>query len=658
MPRDITKTGKLADDIWLVGTVVRLREIKRNTTEDSNGKTKGKSSGRGKASTKQAKCKPQDNEALEFHLNGGRTPADVLVLQAWGATACRSVKPFFKKGEMIMISKVYIKEHTEKTASWVSSRHEFFGVIEASSEIKRYECEANWIQYHPITPLLSLRHLPHNTFVCLAGMVLSPGPVKKFEKVDGEEATAITNFQIRAQDGIVQVEAWREAADYAAGIKAGRIYYFEGIKKIIPDKNKPSLSSVRYQKDTTHDRCERALEDAIKLATENNAAGAVVISPTAPVHAKKEAASYKVEDSDWVSLSVLAAIISGDESRRLEGALQVPSVLLKPVGDKITYLACASCHKAVYDTKSCQCATTETKIRFRTDVRLEDDTYQVKAVIFDAMEALVKFAADGEGDKEKAEYYHENVANVEELSMAIEAMPCTVLVALEENSYKGNIEVNLKAVEQTFHVDKSKIRHPLKPVLRHVQNRQRTSVCPACPVADTQFEEGAGVTLVPGGTTQKFRALLTVLDKQATTERVDEASPAVRCARKVCCALQEEGETTTYTLCSVGPINFATRLHTPRKGETLHAIVSRRSTQELTLLAFTIEGESTGDAASAFKAFFAKEAQLNKAFHEEPTNSSVQFDDAVTPVRKHKKAIGAARKLTTPEPWSKRNRCD
>ena len=54
MPRDITKTGKLADDLWLIGTVVRVREMKRQdwsetgkgggATETGTGKKRGKGS--------------------------------------------------------------------------------------------------------------------------------------------------------------------------------------------------------------------------------------------------------------------------------------------------------------------------------------------------------------------------------------------------------------------------------------------------------------------------------------------------------------------------------------------------------------------------------------------------------------------------------------
>ena len=113
----------------------------------------------------------------------------------------------------------------------------------------------------------------------------------------------------------------------------------------------------------------------------------------------------------------------------------------------------------------------------------------------------------------------------------------------------------------------------------------------------------------------------------------------------------------TYTLNSVGPLNFATLLHAPRKGETLHAIVSRRRHNELVLLAFVMVEEAS-EGKYSFKTFFAMEAQLNKAHHADPTQSGVQIDKTATPTKKQKEAMEASRRLATPEPWVKRSRCE
>ena len=75
---------------------------------------------------------------------------------------------------------------------------------------------------------------------------------------------------------------------------------------------------------------------------------------------------------------------------------------------------------------------------------MEDNTYQLNAVIFDAMEFFVKVFADGDSEKDCPGFYHEKPSHVEELSLATEAIPCTVLAAFEENSYKGKIEICIK----------------------------------------------------------------------------------------------------------------------------------------------------------------------------------------------------------------------
>ena len=241
--------------------------------------------------------------------------------------------------------------------------------------------------------------------------------------------------------------------------------------------------------------------------------------------------------------------------------------------------------------------------------------------------------------------------------MAIEAVPRTVILAFQQSSYKEAMEVSIQAVEQTFHTEPAKIRHPLKHIIRSGMPNLSTSICPACAMSDTSYEAGAGVTLVPGGSTQKFRALLTVVDKQATTDRADDASPVVRCSRKVRCELRAPGDNTTYTLMSVGSLNIATRLHAPRKGETLHAIVSWRSSTDLALVAFITAGENETDAA-AFKALFEAEVRLNKAAVEGTAGALALASDGATPSKRHKDALDASRLLTTPEPWAKRNRSE
>ena len=307
---------------------------------------------------------------MEVHLNGGSTPSDVIVLTAWDERACNTLQPFFAKGATVMISKVYIKDHTIKSSAWVSSRHALCGTIDPSSEVRPYDGAIEWLPYHPTTAIPSLHHLPHNAFVCLAGMVLSPGPVTKSERVAGvDELVDITNFQLRAKDGIVNVEAWRDTSAYAAQVVKGRIYYFEGIKKVSTDKSNSQWCGVRYEKSTLHYPCAPDLEAALLDDTVDSTDGATLTSRAVSARSRKPVTEYKIANADWVTLSVIADIISGGELRCLEGAVQVPSVLLKPVGDRITYLCCPACGKGWYESKTCQCVISQPRIRYRAELR-------------------------------------------------------------------------------------------------------------------------------------------------------------------------------------------------------------------------------------------------------------------------------------------------
>ena len=70
-PRDIVKTGRLANDIWVMGTIVRMREMKREGQEGnqaSQGKGKGKNKGKGGAT--KSKKETAGNAGKEIYLNG------------------------------------------------------------------------------------------------------------------------------------------------------------------------------------------------------------------------------------------------------------------------------------------------------------------------------------------------------------------------------------------------------------------------------------------------------------------------------------------------------------------------------------------------------------------------------------------------------------
>ena len=669
IPRDITKTGKLPGDIWVIGCIVRVRTFKNEESDQpthSSTKGKGKKQKTGKAKTTGSR------EGIEIYINGGNTPSDVLMIHAWDEKARQKLQGHATEGTHVMLSGLYIKEVTEKAKQWSTSRHNLCGVVDTGSEVRQYEGSIKWLAYHPVTPLPSLQYVPHNTFVCVAGLVLSPGPVTSPHSIDGTECN-VTNFFIRTHSEIVKVEAWRDTSAYAHQVASGQVHFFDSIKKIHPDKGEQQVSVLRYQKSTRHHDAPPTLEKEIKDSTEDNHAGCTMISPIVSNASRgAEVRQYQLERAPWMTLSVVADIMKGGCLRSLKGVIQIPSVFIKPAQENITYMACSECHRGVRveedgrTTRFCQCVQNETCARFRTQLRLMDETHVMKGTIFDAMNTVVAIYADGDETKMHGSHYHGNTDNVQDLSMAVEAIPFTILAALEENTYTTGLELSIKAIEPSFHIQPERIRHPLKAVLRSEDKLHafgKTFGCPPCALADTKFEEGAGVVVVPGGTTQMFRALLIVTDKQGTTEptettaRTEEASPAVRCRRKVTCALQETAEPVTHILQSVGSLSFATKLLQPRKGEILHAIVTWRSQAELTLIAFATAADKEADA-QLFKQFFAKEVEIANMQETLSPVNIVRFGEEDTPCKKHKEAITAAEGLVTPEQWSKRMRAE
>ena len=259
--------------------------------------------------------------------------------------------------------------------------------------------------------------------------------------------------------------------------------------------------------------------------------------------------------------------------------------------------------------------------------------------------------ADGEEEKQKPEFFHDQLDHVEDLRLSIEAMPFTLLVSFNDSEYREEIELNVNAIEKTFHVDPTLIRHPRKPILRCIDNLGEKPFCPPCLVEDTAFEEGAGVTKVPGGVAEKFWTLVTISDKPTRIEKEDnDSSPVVRCTRKVQCCLSNKETDPFYTLAVEGPINVANRLLLPRKGEVISALVTWRSAKELTLLSYAPAMEK-GAELDAFKKFFLEEVNFYKG---ESKSISLAIDS--TPTKRQFEATNASKMLATPEPWSKRNR--
>ena len=112
----------------------------------SSGKnpTKGKSGKKGKDKAKPAA------QNYEIHLNGGSTPADVLMVVAWDDAPRKKLEDLGKIGATIAIHKATIKEHDANTLKWTTSRHPLFALLGKDAEVRPYTRAVNWMKYHPL----------------------------------------------------------------------------------------------------------------------------------------------------------------------------------------------------------------------------------------------------------------------------------------------------------------------------------------------------------------------------------------------------------------------------------------------------------------------------------------------------------------------------
>ena len=152
----ITKKGLLGDNIWLLGTVVRVRQ-KLPDAGLFGGKStsKGKPGKKGKRGAKEAPKPSTQN--YEIHLNSGTTPADVLMVVAWEDAPRQKLEEHGQLGATIAIQKAYIKEHDANSLKWTTSRHSFYAQLSRDAQVRRYTGAVDWLRYHPLSKFPSLQ---------------------------------------------------------------------------------------------------------------------------------------------------------------------------------------------------------------------------------------------------------------------------------------------------------------------------------------------------------------------------------------------------------------------------------------------------------------------------------------------------------------------
>jgi hypothetical protein len=125
-------------------------------------------------------------------------------------------------------------------------------------------------------------------------------------------------------------------------------------------------------------------------------------------------------------------------------------------------------------------------------------------------------------------------------------------------------------------------------------------------VAETKFSPGIGLAHVPGGVTTSFRVLLEIMDNSSGATR-DEATDTLKVTRRCACALRDTESAETYLLTQNGPLDVTTLLLQVRKNEYVHAIVSWRSSDAISLNAFWA---LPAVEVTKFRQFFQKECEI------------------------------------------------
>ena len=176
LPSEIVNTGVIKESMWIAGVIVRVRE--RNL--DANASQKGG----GKAKVGKQKKEMSARRGLELHLNGGATPAEVIMVESWDGETTKRLRNMAQMESAMRFSKVIIKRHTEKSKSWTTSRLPFFIEVLASSVFEVTNANPLWQVYHPLTPFADLHHLTSGQLVCIAGRIIEPTPEKKLSESD------------------------------------------------------------------------------------------------------------------------------------------------------------------------------------------------------------------------------------------------------------------------------------------------------------------------------------------------------------------------------------------------------------------------------------------------------------------------------------------
>jgi len=642
LPKDVMTPGTLRT-VSVVGRIVsqRVRDIDGDQAAGSpprkgNGKATAKAKGKGKDKGKGKGAGPR--RVHELHLVGGSTPADVIMFEAWDAGVRDRLGPVAQIGCPVRVRNCLVKTHTEKTQPYTTSRKTVF--LRAVEDTQVETCTDpgdEWPWIHPVTALTGLCKLPAASLVCVAGRLVGEAPKTSTVSSHGEDAL-VCNAQVRVENEVIRLSGWREHAAEVEKLVLGEIYFFQAIS-VRPLETKEGKSSLelRLTKLTVISLCPEPLYTQVKVSTPENTTGAHAWTSLT------SARDYASEKSDWYTLSMCETICAPEERRRLSLLAQVPSVFVRGFAGRITYYGCSTCKKSWTEDfgQACQCSGGTRAVFWKAVATLVDSTAQVQATLFDAIAGIIGAVVDDDDMERSEPSFYDEPAHIDALLSRVGAIPFTCVFSFEDNDYDTHPQLIARLVKPTFD-EKHGVKHPLDKMVHFAST---SYPCPPCALTSTKFEPSIGLTEVPGGATSSFRALLEIMDS-ASGARQGEGGTALRVTRRCVCALRSVESAQTYQLVQNGPLEITTLLLQVRKSDYIHAIVTWRAQEELTLIAFW---PLDSKCVTKFRQFFIKECELHGAMAL-GSELKLSHSKAETPLRIAANASAAAAS-TQAQPW-------
>ena len=641
-PSAITGVG-VVKDYFVRGRLVHMRvrdpadpTMASQQQPKAGGKQKGKGTNKGKAKGKEPEV------VVEVHISGGQSPANVIKFEAWAKDATR-LRSQLQDGQMVDVTKCRIMAHTPKTWPWTTSRIPFYLRATPETVVQSAEEVLSIPRYHPLSSIEDLHHLPSKTLVCVAGRVVPPDPTVR--KVDKDQQTfEVGNAHLRAGDHWISLAGYREHAAWVQELTVGDCVMLDRVYTHLEQTDESGKTvQLRVGILSRTSKCTGMLAEEIASTTPESLDGANALSKKFTSRTKIQWAD---EDADWVSLSVVGAVLAPGARRDVSMRCKIPSVFLQLPEPKVTYHGCSVCKKGDGETgtRQCDCKDAQLVPLLKTRLTLMDSFAQVTATCFDAFQNVIEWYAAGDPGKQGLAYYEEE-DNVEVLRAEIAAVPFTVLLSFEDSDYIDGIELVVRLITPTFDAAAG-VHHPMCPV---VWVRTSSMGCPPCALQTTSFRPGLGMSMIPGGATSMFRVLLEILDGPSAPRR-GESAGSLKVSRRCVCALRTDEATAGFELVQHGPAELVFRFLALPKNTYIHAHVSWRAPDSLCLSAFW---SLPAEMVAKFRVVFRKEVQLFVAAATDD-KAVLTVDPNETPLRIAGRASTLSATSTGRQSWASR----